>query len=289
MPSHHRVLRALRQAMFIPLVGAGSGLATPTLAQDDSNRIRVEYVAPQNTAHQSLYEILKERRALEKLQEIFSPFKLPIDLILRTTGCGGVVNAWYQRPVVTVCYEYLDEIRQTMPNVMTPAGVTPTDAVLGQFFYVFAHEIGHAVFDLLDVPLFGRGEDAADQFATYIMLQFGKDEARRLIAGAAYSYKGAVQSSTVTEPLATYSDAHGIPAQRFFNLLCIAYGSDTTLFADLVEKQYLPKKRASGCRREYGEVTFAFQKLIVPHLDLTIAKQVMSMPVPLVTAQSPAT
>ena len=36
-----------------------------------------------------------------------------------------------------------------------PAGITPADAISGQFFYAFAHEMGHAVFDLLAVPVFG--------------------------------------------------------------------------------------------------------------------------------------
>jgi hypothetical protein len=91
---------------------------------------------------------------------------------LRTTECG-MANAWYQRPTVTICYEYLNDIRKSIPAETTPQGITPTDAVLGQFFYVVAHEMGHAMFDMLNVPLWGRAEDAADQFATYIMLQFG--------------------------------------------------------------------------------------------------------------------
>jgi hypothetical protein len=44
---------------------------------------------------------------LEKLQQIFSPFKLPIDVTLKTVGCDGADNAWYQRPTMTICYEYL--------------------------------------------------------------------------------------------------------------------------------------------------------------------------------------
>ena len=100
-------------------------------------------------------------------------------------------NAWYERNEhqVSVCYEYLNEIMQGMPKETTPDGVTPLDAVMGQFFYVFAHEMGHAMFDILSVPVFGNAEDAADHFATYIMLQFGKDQSRGLITGAAYSYK----------------------------------------------------------------------------------------------------
>jgi len=207
--------------------------------------------------------------------EIFGAFRLPIDLTLRTVGCDGVSNAWYQRGQVSVCYEYLNEIRKNMPKGTTATGITPTDAVVGQFLYVFAHEMGHAMFDLLDVPVFGGSEHAADQFATYIMLQFGKDQARRLIRGAAYSYKNYVLKPTVTAPLAAFSDVHSPPAERFYNMLCLAYGADSELFADFVSEGYLPQGRAKGCRREYGELTYAFSKFIVPHLDQRIAQEVL--------------
>ena len=209
------------------------------------------------------------------MQQIFSPFVLPIDLTFKTGDCGGVSNAWYDRPAVSVCYEYLNEILQSVSKETTPEGITPADAVMGQFFYVVAHEMGHAMFDILQVPVFGNGEDAADHFSVYIMLQFGKDQSRRLILGAAYSYKKYLQSSEVTAPLAAFSDVHAPPAQRFYNLICLAYGADATLFADVVDKGYLPKERASGCKREYDQVAFAFRDLIVPHLDQQLARQVL--------------
>jgi putative metallopeptidase DUF4344 len=162
-----------------------------------------------------------------------------------------------------------------MPKETTPAGVTPANAVLGQFFYAIAHETGHAMFDLLNIPIFGHQEDAAVQFAGYIILQFGKVDARRLILGAAHSYKKYVQKPTVTAPLTAFSDEHGPPAQRFYNLLCLAYGADPVLFSDVEEGKYLPKERARLCRGQYGELTYAFHQLIVPHLDRQLAKQVM--------------
>jgi hypothetical protein len=249
---------------------------TPMAAVDaQPNRIRVEYFPPTNPAHQSLYALLKERRALEKLQELFSPLRLPIELTLKSGGCDGVSNAWYDRPAISVCYEYLYEIFQSAPKETTPEGVTHADAVMGQFFYVMAHEMGHAVFDVLEVPIFGNAEDAADHFAVYIMLQIGKNQSRGLIGGAAYSYNKYVKNSEVTAPLAAFSDVHAPPAQRFYNLLCLAYGADSMLFADLVDKGYLPKDRAKGCKREYDQVAFAFRDLIVPHLDRQLEKQVL--------------
>jgi hypothetical protein len=254
------------------LVGVAPAAAAPDA---QPQRIRIEYEKPLNPAHASLYEHVREQRVLERLQELFSPFRLPIDLTIKTAGCDGRSNAWYHRPAITLCYEYLDEIRQSVPRETTPAGVTPADALVGQFFYVVAHEFGHAAFDLLAVPSFGRAEDTADQFSTFMMLQFGKGQARRLIAGAAYSYKSIVQSSTAFVPLKAFSDVHGLPAQRFFNLLCLAYGADPDGFADIVEERYLPKERAADCRREYHQVGFAFQKLIGPHIDRGLAEKVL--------------
>jgi hypothetical protein len=240
-----------------------------------ANRIRIEYIAPNDAAFNPIYERLKDRQTLERLQGIFSPLLLPFDLTLRTQDCGGVANGRYARPVITVCYEYVNDFLKALPQEPTPEGITPMDAAYGQFFYVFAHEMGHAVFDVFHVPIFGRAEDAADQFATYIMLQFGKDQARRLIGGAAYAYHMYVQNLQVTAPLAAFSDVHGAPAQRFYNLICLAYGASPTVFADVVDKGYLPKDRARDCRGEYDQAAYAFQDLIEPHVDQTLKRQVL--------------
>jgi hypothetical protein len=105
-------------------------------------------------------------------------------LTIETTECGAV-NSYYQRknfkPTVTICYEFLKRILELLPNETAPARLTPTDATVGQFFWVTFHEVGHAAFDMFNVPIFGHEEDAADNFATFIMLQFGKGQAPRLI------------------------------------------------------------------------------------------------------------
>jgi hypothetical protein len=255
-------------ALIVPLAGAANAQEART------NRIRIEYVPPKNPELQGVFDTLKANRGLERMQEVFAPFRLSNDLNLRAMECG-MSNAWYQRPTVTICYEYLDDIRKSVPPETTAAGVTPLDAVLGQFFYVVAHEIGHAMFDFLNVPLWGRAEDAADGFATFIMLQFGKPEARRLIGGAAYSYKNYVQNPKVTVKLEAFSEAHGAPMQRFYNMLCLAFGADPQTFGDLVGSGYLPEARARGCRMEFGEANFAFQQTILPNVDREMGRAVL--------------
>jgi hypothetical protein len=262
---------------LLPCLLLALWVSVPAIADEvRTHRIRIEYAAPSNAEHQKLYEFLKQRRALEALQEIFSPFRLPNDLTLRTIGCNGVANAWYQPLMISVCYEYIAEIYNFVPKDTTASGITPANAALGQFFYVFAHEMGHAVYDVLKVPVLGMEEDAADFFAGYIMLQFGQEQARRLIIGAAYAYDRYMRNPMVSVPLSAFSGSHSPPMQRYFNLMCLAYGADSsTVFSDLVDLGYLPSDRARRCRREFSTLSFAFRQLIVPHLDKQLAMQVL--------------
>jgi Putative metallopeptidase len=279
------VVRAIKHTsaslIFVLPILLLSAVSTAAAAEEDQpNRIRIEYGPPKTPENRVIYDLMMDHRPLEKFQEIFSPFRLPIEVTLRTKDCDGISNAWYDRPVVTICYEYIADIRKSVKTEKTTddaifSEITSTDAIFGQVFYAVAHEMGHAMFDLLDVPIFGKAEDAADGFATYMMLELGKRDAQRFILGAAYSYKNYVKNPRVCVPLVAFADAHGAPMQRYYNLLCIGYGADPQLFAGLVEKGYLPRNRADSCRTEYFEVNFAFHTAIAPHLDQNLAKQVL--------------
>ena len=137
------------------------------------------------------------------------------------------------------------------------------------------HEFGHAIFEIYKLPVFGREEDAADQVAAYIELQLGKDQARRLIGGVAYAYFTEAKAETKTPKLERFANEHATPAQRLYNVMCIAYGADPKLFGDVVAKGHLPKERAEGCADEYRQAAFAFETLIGPHLDRKLAQKVL--------------
>src|SRR5262249_23361216 len=109
-PSHKATQRLMQSAglgaalLLAPLLWGG-----PALADAQPNRIKIEYVPPKNPAFQTIYDTLKQHQTLEKLQQIFSPVRLQSDLNIKTTECG-MSNAWYQRPTLTICYEYLADI-----------------------------------------------------------------------------------------------------------------------------------------------------------------------------------
>jgi hypothetical protein len=271
-----KALSALMLALMLAWPGlscaAGAkALAKATLAKP--NRVAIIYVQPTDPAHQPIYELLRQHRVLERFQAYLSPLRLPQTLRLRTAGCDGEDNAWYEEAdrEVTVCYEYIDAVQRNAPAQTTAAGISPQDAVLGPGIEVFLHEIAHALFHLLDLPILGREEDAADQIAAYMMLQLDRDMARRTVAAVARMYRREASSQTVAQE--DLADVHGLSGQRLYNLLCMAYGDDPELFADAVAIGRLPKERAEGCIDEYLQVEHAFNQLIRPHIDQAVKRK----------------
>ena len=254
-----------------------TAMTTTAFAASKTNRISVRYVPPKNPAHQEIYTDLKQHRALEKLQKFLSPVRLPETLRISLAECDGEPDAFYEDAEITICYEFIYELIKNMPQEKRPSGIAPFDTVIGPLFEVSLHEFAHALFDMLELPVFGREEDAADQLAAYILLQFGESEARRLIAGTAYAYNMDAKKIDQCRSMEDYADEHGTPAQRFFNVLCIAYGADTKLFADIVSGGYLPETRAEYCEEEYEQVQDAFDELILPHIDVDLAEEIQGI------------
>ena len=244
-----------------------------TLPPEKTNQIFVNYVIPTKPEHQQIYKLLKDRHSLEQLQELLSPFRLRWPLYVSLEECDGEADAMYWDGTVTICYEYLEELRQNMPAETTPSGIEPMDTAIGPFMDTVLHEFAHGLFDYIDPPILGREEDAADQVSAFIYLQLGKDEARRLIMGTAYTYLLEVQD---TDPpsMAEYADEHSTSEQRVFNLLCIAYGADPELFEDVVVMGGLPDERIEICEEEYEHIAYAYQILIGPHIDPDLAKKI---------------
>jgi hypothetical protein len=236
--------------------------------------VDIEYGEPIDPVHKAILARLKKREVLEDFRDFLSPLKLPSKLLIRLAGCNGTINAWYSAQSITICYEYIDWIRQMAATTKTDEGITPEDAVVGPFVDVLLHELSHAVIDMLKVPVLGREEDAADAVAAFILVQFGKEVARRTITGSAMLYLKLASSTQVSNN--DYSDVHGLAAQRFYNVLCIGYGWDHDLFNDFVQKGYLPRERASSCTSEYEQILYAYRTLIAPHVDLELQKLVQS-------------
>jgi hypothetical protein len=241
---------------------AASAQRSPDLL---NSKVEVRYEEPKNGKWSGIYDRLKKRQVLEDLRQFLAPLRLPRKLMVVTKQCD-LINAFYNRPEgVILCYEYVGKMEELAPADKTAEGVSRASAITGSVVRVLMHELGHAVFDILEVPVYGREEDAADQMSAFIMVQFGTDVARWLITGGAHNYRASMEGKPLSRT--DFADEHGSDAQRFYNFLCMGYGAEPSAFKDLVDKGLLPKERATNCAREYQQVRNAFTKTVRPFVD----------------------
>lgn len=235
------------------------------------------------------YEAMKDVRArlinnrfLERFSLFLSAIRLPTTLRLRTKQCDEA-NAFYSRAdtSITLCYEYVLGFEARAPKQATPEGISREEAIVGSIISTMLHETGHALFSIFRVPILGREEDAADQIAGFVMLQFGTDVAMTTIKGTAWKWA----SQDWSDP--SYHDVHSTPQQRFYSYLCMAYGGDPDTFKPFVDRGWLPKWRVPNCVHEYEQAKLAFAETILPFLDPEITKVVQATTW-LQTAQTPA-
>jgi hypothetical protein len=265
----------LLPSLLIPLALALSlSAAQAQPARED--RVAIHYGDPTNPEHNFLRDLLKDQRALERMRDRLSAVRWPRTLKLELKSCGGDPNASYDNAEIVVCYEFLAQFWKAANSRKRPAGISRADALLGPFLDTFFHEAGHAMFDLLKIPVFGSEETAADQMSAYMLLQSPPAEKRGLIVGAAYSYAAEIKVRNARDLYrprwhvrrqVAYANEHSTPAQRLYNLLCLAYGADKALFADIVQNKYLPKERAEMCADEYQQVDYAYRTLIASHVE----------------------
>jgi hypothetical protein len=236
--------------------------------------IDVTYVAPTNEKYTAVMQRLKARRVLEQLSEFTAPLRLPHAFHLIARECDEE-NAFYSRSEwsLTLCYELVDEINRDAPkSEQIKEGFTHDDVVLGEVVFVVLHELAHAAFDMLEVPVFGREEDAADQMAVFLAMQFSPEVARTTVRGDYYFFNNQSDPSEWSR----YADEHGTNSQRLYNGLCWAYGGNPQLFKDFVDQGLLPKARAVDCGNEYRQISDAFTRTVLPFIDAEAMRKVRS-------------
>ena len=157
------------------------------------------------------------------------------------------------------------------------------NAVMGATMFGFFHEVGHGLIDLLDLPAVGREEDSVDQLATIILIAAGEKGVAQALAGA-YWFQQQSKSAHKTP----FWDEHAFDQQRFYNIVCLIFGSDPKKYGDFVQSGTLPRERAMRCPDEYAKIKKAWEKLLQPHLTNGAALNMSYTPaVP--TAEAPKT
>jgi hypothetical protein len=268
------------------------GCAGPAAAQSTQPLDRVVIVAEDNdggyrTTKTKTSAAVRDRvikaRMLERLRDFLSPVRLPRSIGVQAVECDGdTASPFYLSGarIITICYQFVALVENVTDKVMAaikqdpkryPFPITRDEFLWGLIGGVLLHESGHALFDVLDVPVFGREEDAADQISILVALHLRPQLAEAAVKSYAYFWRSVSDpDSAVTKDgklNEDFADEHGTPSQRLYNGLCIGYGHSPAVFGKFVSAGWLPEARAKGCAREHARSESAFVRTVLPFID----------------------
>jgi hypothetical protein len=231
--------------------------------KDDKGDFIVEHLDVTDARFDDIDQKIKKEKLLEKAaDDLNKALILPNDIYLRSKNCGEP-NAEFDPKTesITVCYELMEHFA----NLYKSDGMKPEDADKKMFDavrFAFLHEVGHALIFNYDLPIAGNEEDAADRCSSYINIEELGDDGIRAVLAASDAFRiESKQKSTTKRDMA---DEHLLQEQRFYNSLCMIYGSDADKYAYFVTDGYLPQERAARCPGEYQRTVDSWKNLLQP-------------------------
>lgn len=235
---------------------ASSAPATPVAGE--AGKWLYRYAEPLTSAHRSLSQRVKQAGALEEIAAALQQrYTLPQPVELRFDSCD-MINAFYspRDTQITFCYELLE----FLAGIFVPDGAWTDEQranVFGAVQFIMMHEVGHALVDVLDLPITGREEDVADQLAVYVMVRDSDKGAQGAVAGVS-----ALQPSSNEFDETQMADEHSLGPVRLYNVMCWIYGSDPMKYSNIVSSGTLPQDRAVRCPGEWDRMSKAWQRLL---------------------------
>ncbi len=137
--------------------------------------------------------------------------------------------------------------------------------VSGNMLFVLLHELGHVAITQMGLPVLGKIEDAADTFATLMLLRIGSDFSHGVLADAAEGWFLSHRRDQKTGDEVAFYDEHGLNQQRAYHIVCLMVGSDPEKFKDLADQAKLPRARQDSCVGDYSNAVYSWDLLLKSH------------------------
>jgi Putative metallopeptidase len=243
-------------ALLLGLVVAATGFTA--CGSDESGRGRVTLtVAGGSPDDERLLRPAFEAAVRTVNREIHLPSGLAVRVVDdRQAGRLGISGPTYEPRdrAVYFPWSFVDQSRRQLPD----------DAELRDaMVFALYHELTHGLIDMLDVPIVGGEERAADSLAAVFAIrsQGGGQQIPLGMAKLLETRSASRRSRSGGYAADDYADDHELDPQRAADALCLVYGSNPRRYAGLVG-QDLPRSRADTCPFAYREELDAWRRLL---------------------------
>lgn len=235
------------------------------------------YGKAQTQRQSQILAIVQRSNLAERMAHVVnSTVRLHHNLGIGFTSCGNP-NAFFDRSKSTIVFclemvELIAEITKEDEEGVKLGRAEFAKLVDGAVWGIFFHELGHAVIGVNNVPVTGREEDVADQFAVFYSVNFVESHMPVILPTirlfSMLDRRSDIESANQDQLKILMSDEHSLDMQRVFNLACWAYGANPAQNAAAANLVDLPKERGVRCPSEWNTVAYGvrsrFKKYFKP-------------------------
>lgn len=291
-PNHRRgrkSISALSGTLLITVLICALGFAPPRVARAAADADKGDFALIYGNIKNKkefghLEKMLKDSKLFEGIvADLNNEFALPFDVPIRFLECGtlpadetketGLENAWYdpEDHNISFCYELMAKTESLFKDDESKPEKLE-EAVMGSTAHTFFHELGHGLVNIYKLPITGKEEDAVDQLSTFILVSGGDAGEQAALDGAESFLRESSEDSDLDD--VAFADSHSLDKQRYFNIVCLIYGSNEKKYAELAKGKdpVLPENRAGGCQAEYEQISRSWSILLAPHMKKAGAK-----------------
>jgi hypothetical protein len=226
----------LRPLMLAAL--AAVALAGPLRAQS----FVAEYPPVQGSDATYLREWLIETGRVERLASWLNGWiRMPRRVTLRMVECPSSDIRWNREEhTVEMCYRMITRLYG-----IAEGQDSLVDAATGAHYFVTLHGVAHGIIDELSLPVGTDPEAAVDELSALLLIASSRnpENAAFVVGGVT-----ALQAADAGWGNWVYARNHGLGPERFSNVACLIYGSNSERFVSLRTRGLVPEGTRQRCR-----------------------------------------
>jgi hypothetical protein len=216
-------------------------------------QILYQLFPPTSDAKTVIDELRRDKIVSNIVNQLNSIFKLPQDVIIRFRY-SDTVNAWYDPYSRSIDFTSAFIINFYNNFAQYYQGQELIGHVTNVITFFLLHEVGHALIDIYKLSVKGPEEDMADYFSIYLLSQGDDIIQQAALDGADMFFEYGRGTENATLGSLPLWDEHSLSQQRFYNIICLMYGSNPAKYSYFLTKNLLPADKSDGCIAEYPKV-----------------------------------
>jgi len=180
------------------------------------------------------------------------------------SNASATKRAALEQAVVDITNMFVNDPRYNRGK--TPEQIKDgVEFVTGNVLFVLAHETGHALISVFELPVLGREEDAADALATVVSIKMSNSFQDSVVINAARGWFLSDQRDRKDGVPTVFYDEHGLDLQRAYNIVCLLVGGAPDKFMKLAHEVKLPQQRQKTCKFDYSNAEWSWDEVLKPH------------------------